>query len=274
MNYLEKSEAFRKSLLNEEKKAIEILKQFPEGKMEINHQFKQNKDYCFFRVKNDDGTRTSITRDSEAIRQMSLKKYYEIKLDLIRINLNKVEMIMANFEDYSHNAIIKKLPPEILPFINHGSTMNLRLPSDPILHDKINAWLNTPYKRNPAFPEELKHTASDGTLLRSKSEIVIYEKLLAAGTAFKVEFPVTIGGREYYPDFTIMRADGKIMYWEHCGLMCDPDYAAGVKKKLSIYEKAGITIWDNLILTFDDPDGNLDVRIIESEIRNKLLINS
>ena len=44
------------------------------------------------------------------------------------------------------------------------------------------------------------------------------------------------------------------------------------KSKLDIYESLGIVPWDNLIVTYDSKDGNLDLRIIESEINNKLII--
>ncbi|MCQ4635662.1 hypothetical protein NE619_02885 [Anaerovorax odorimutans] len=43
------------------------------------------------------------------------------------------------------------------------------------------------------------------------------------------------------------------------------------KWKLAMYEKAGIVPWKNLIVTYDDENGNLDARIIEAEIINKLL---
>lgn len=38
-----------------------------------------------------------------------------------------------------------------------------------------------------------------------------------------------------------------------------------------MYEKAGIVPWDNLIVTYDGADGNLNLAIVESEIKNKLL---
>lgn len=43
------------------------------------------------------------------------------------------------------------------------------------------------------------------------------------------------------------------------------------KRKMEIYETAGIVPWDNLIVTYGDINGNIDVRAIESELRSKLL---
>ncbi|MCI8609744.1 MAG: hypothetical protein HFE73_08885 [Firmicutes bacterium] len=43
------------------------------------------------------------------------------------------------------------------------------------------------------------------------------------------------------------------------------------KWKLSMYEKAGIVPWKNLIITYNDSQGNINMKIVESEIVNKLL---
>ena len=36
-----------------------------------------------------------------------------------------------------------------------------------------------------------------------------------------------------------------------------------------MYESVGVVPWKNLIVTYDDEDGNINVGIIESEIKNK-----
>ena len=74
------------------------------------------------------------------------------------------------------------------------------------------------------------------------------------------------------PDFTIIRArDGKIIYWEHCGMMDDPGYRARNKKKLKEYEEAGIVPWDNLIVTYDTIEGGLRGDLVEAMIKCWLL---
>ena len=81
-----------------------------------------------------------------------------------------------------------------------------------------------------------------------------------------------IDGYKFAPDFTIMRKrDGKLFYWEYCGLPHDEEYMRRHKWKLSMYEKAGIVPWDNLIVTYGDRKANVDMRIVESEIMNKLI---
>ena len=69
-----------------------------------------------------------------------------------------------------------------------------------------------------------------------------------------------------------MRADGKLFIWEHEGLMNQQQYARRQRQKAEIFEMLGFHPWDNMIVTYDTGDGNVDLRIIESEIQNKLLI--
>ena len=44
-----------------------------------------------------------------------------------------------------------------------------------------------------------------------------------------------------------------------------------IARALEMYEKAGIVPWDNLIVTYGDRKANVDMRIVESEIMNKLI---
>ena len=39
---------------------------------------------------------------------------------------------------------------------------------------------------------------------------------------------------------------------------------------MQIYAEAGITPWKNLIVTYDDENGLLDLRTVESEIINRI----
>ena len=81
------------------------------------------------------------------------------------------------------------------------------------------------------------------------------------------------GNKENYSfssDFTILTRNG-LWYWEHAGKVNDPGYLRKHKWKLSMYERAGIFPWKNLIVTYDDENGGIDTRVIESEIKNKLL---
>lgn len=74
----------------------------------------------------------------------------------------------------------------------------------------------------------------------------------------------------FAPDFTILTRKGQI-WWEHCGRVDDPNYMRKHNWKIHMYEKAGIVPWKNLIVTYDDENGNFDSQLVEAEIVNKIL---
>ena len=54
--------------------------------------------------------------------------------------------------------------------------------------------------------------------------------------------------------------------------MCirDRKYMERHKRKLEIYERADIVPWKNLIVTYDDQYGNINMNVVESEIKCKI----
>jgi hypothetical protein len=117
----------------------------------------------------------------------------------------------------------------------------------------------------------LIHRTERGDLVRSKSELVIADKLYARRIEYAYEQPLILpGGRVRYPDFTITdHARGTTFYWEHLGLLDDPNYRARWEKKRLEYSEAGIRSWKEgggatgmLIETRDNLGGGLDSALI------------
>ncbi len=73
--------------------------------------------------------------------------------------------------------------------------------------------------------KNLIHQASDGKMLRSKSELLIYQRLIDKNLNPLYEKKLTIKEVEKLPDFTIENEEsGEIYYWEHCGMLFDEEY--------------------------------------------------
>ncbi|MXY52827.1 MAG: AAA family ATPase [Gammaproteobacteria bacterium] len=113
----------------------------------------------------------------------------------------------------------------------------------------------------------LIHRTENGDLVRSKSEVIIADKLYSRGIDYAYEQPLRLpSGRVRYPDFTITDyAMGITFYWEHLGLLNDPGYRARWKRKRAEYTAAGIRPWQRgddaehvLIETQDGPEGGID----------------
>jgi hypothetical protein len=88
----------------------------------------------------------------------------------------------------------------------------------------------------------LVHLTGNGVLVRSKNEVIVASILdeFAPG-AWSYEQPLR--GRDgvtRYPDFTVLREDGRVVYWEHLGMLGDPGYAAAWKRKKQWYADLGV----------------------------------
>jgi len=120
----------------------------------------------------------------------------------------------------------------------------------------------------------LIHLTSRGEAVRSKSEVIIANLLHAKKIDYHYEYPLELGGMVKYPDFTIEDDDtGITYYWEHCGLLHDPDYLRRWEEKKQWYAEHNILSFEEgggsngtLIETRDTPKGGIDTPQIETLI--------
>jgi hypothetical protein len=102
------------------------------------------------------------------------------------------------------------------------------------------------------FDGNLIHVATNGVMVRSKNELIVAD-ILEKIVPGKWRYEVLITGEDgkwCRPDFTISRASGIPVYWEHLGMMNQPSYAQRWTEKLEWY-------CDNGILPVFDPQGRL-----------------
>lgn len=134
---------------------------------------------------------------------------------------------------------------------------------------------------NERFLEDgLIHRTKRGDLVRSKSEVIIANELLAQGVdRYEYEAPLVLSnGETRYPDFMIINDDsGERFYWEHLGLLHNPDYAARWERKLAAYRAACILPYEDgggktgtLIITRDDEAGGINAQAIATLITDVL----
>lgn len=89
--------------------------------------------------------------------------------------------------------------------------------------------------------KNLIHQASDGKMLRSKSELMIYQRLIDNNLNPLYEKRLTIKEVEKLPDFTIENEEsGEVYYWEHCGMLFDDEYKQRWEEKYQWYKENDI----------------------------------
>jgi hypothetical protein len=134
------------------------------------------------------------------------------------------------------------------------------------------------------FERNLIHCASDGQMLRSKSEVIIYQALLHYDKKPIYEYRLELNGVVKRPDFYINDAESGInYYWEHLGMLSDPNYKHNWEQKLQWYKQNDILPYDEnedggengtLIITEDDANGAISVKSITEKIEKIFDIQS
>ena len=132
----------------------------------------------------------------------------------------------------------------------------------------LKSWLNQEYTPK-SFQEGTAEIYSDrGERVRSKSEKIIADKLYHLGIPYKYEAPLNLKGLGIiHPDFTIMdMKNRREVYWEHCGIMDNSEYAERAVARINQYERNGLHLGERLILTFETGNTPLDIRVLDKII--------
>lgn len=244
-----------------------ILRKMPEGKLLVQ---KNRAGFQFIHETNKSGygekdcrIRTSIGKDKNMIYKLARKKSLEISTDLLLHEIDTIKRHLKKHVEPSYSNILSMLPKHMQSLPLEAFFPELKMHRD---------WASADYKINTYKNEEKIHITSRGQRMRSKSEVFIAEKLYQFGIPFRYDELIYFEGRWYSPDFTFPEINGKKWYWEHCGMMSDLFYRSDNQRKIAQYERMGITPWDNLIITYDTVDGGINLAVIESEIKSKLII--
>ncbi len=193
----------------------------------------------------------------------------DVKREIAESNAKVIASIKDKYRDINGAEIIS-LMQEKYPRIDHNDIV-IAVTELEAESNKPSQWVLSDYIQSDYKPEEKIHSTSRDLKVRSKSELIICEMFYVYGIEFRYEEVIYLNGHRLIPDFTIRRkSDGKIFYWEHCGMMDKPRYRKRYFEKRDLYELCDIVPWDNLILTYDI-DGSIDSKYIEAIIKTILL---
>ena len=259
-------------LLDELKKRLENceaeLAVCPEGEL---YQVRRGGKTEFYRATRESGNhrvRNSLRSEPEVAAALARKVYLREECRRLRDDISFLQKIMMRRAGMSTENILADLPARFktLPKEWFLGSQNMAGMSE------ADRWAAEPYRQSDYKPEEKSKITSKGLRVRSMAEVVCCERYYYHDVPFRYEAVLEVGGYTFAPDITAMRRrDSKIFYHEHCGLPHVPEYWRKHKWKLEVYEKAGIVPWDNLIVTYGDSNGYVDVREIEAAIVNRLL---
>lgn len=204
---------------------------------------------------------------SEKFKRLIQAAYKFWILKIIKKDIQVLTKALNDLIPYDNAHIIGHLSPCVrdLPFQYSFNTCI----------GKLYSWAKEEYEHNPLpFPDRII-LAEDGTRVRSKSECIIYNMLLAAGIPFRydplLEFTIinAYGQKETItksPDFQIILPDGSFILIEHAGLLSSHKYVTDLAEKLQIYQLNNYILGYTLFVTSDTIDGGIDSKQINKII--------
>ena len=197
-----------------------------------------------------------------------------LTVDVLEENIERINELMERFKHYDINTIINQLSRAYKEAIKEiGETDFAKPLPEPVEEIDSSIPSENPYNR-----KDLVFPLSNGIMVRSKSEAIIGEFLLAAGIPFRYEKALDLvcvyedeaGFKQtsierIFPDFTIFLPNGNIIIWEHEGRVDKMDYRKRNMRKMMLYFENGFYVPHNMIITMEgngnafDPDAALRI---------------
>lgn len=230
---------------------VEIQK-LPEGKLICS----RNRNY--YKWYQSDGTNQIYISKKERhlAEKLAVKKYLSVRLK------NKLQEKKAADSYLKHCNINASLEENQL--MNTPGYQELLSPIFSSKSKELLEWMNAPYEKLEKYPEQLIHKTYSGISVRSKSESLIAMFLFKNKIPFRYECALQLGEVVFYPDFTIRHPEtGEVFYWEHFGLMDNPNYIRNANSKLQLYTSNGIIPTIQLITTYETKENPLNSEMVE-----------
>lgn len=193
------------------------------------------------------------------IKQLAQKTYNQ---DLLDIYKKQLELISKFNEEIDFNADIKA-------FLNL-SNCRRQMVEPFVLSDEmfVSKWYEEKMQlignKPNDYPNNYFIMTEHGEIVRSKSEKIIADKLFYKKIPYVYECPLLLqDGSVVYPDFTLLNIKKREeVYFEHFGLMDNPDYSRNAIEKIYRYEQNGYLLGKNLLVDFETKNFSVDTNHI------------
>ena len=202
--------------------------------------------------------------DMDRVYSIAQKSYNQKAIDEI---LSELEAISTCLKEYQPDKIC-----EITESM-HPSRKQLICPIFLSLEDYIERWIKEEYDKKEISETVPEYYSENGVRVRSKSEIIIANKLEKFEIPYRYEFPIYFkSGICVHPDFYCLNCrTRKEIVWEHFGMMDNVEYTNNAIHKIDEYEKNGFWQGINFITTFESGAKPINVNLVEQIIERYLI---
>ena len=227
----------------------------PEGWINVKHQ--KDKAY-YYQGRASEKEKYLGPNDKSLIKELTQKDYLKRVLKEAKLELAAIEKMQKLYPETLVEDLFNRLPESHKAY---AQPIN-------ICDDEFAAkWMATPYKKKPFKKDTTEFYTLKHERVRSKSEVIIADRLRAKGIPYRYECPLKVGNKIIHPDFSILRmSDRRVLYHEHCGKMGDPKYAEDMLIRAKDYNNAGIILGDRLFYTFESETTPLDITLLDNII--------
>jgi len=246
-------------------------KEYPAGHLRISVE-KANKGETrvkyYHRQSKEDHNGTYISRNNIKLAQHLAQKDYDQKViraaeqELKIIERRKMDSLRYTIED-----IYESIHPE---------RQKLVAPLKKTDEIYVAEWKAIEYKGKQFDDNAPEHYTAKGERVRSKSEVIIANMLENEGVPYRYEFPLVFDEnrssiKQVYPDFTVLNIRERTeYYWEHFGMMDNPEYAKSAVRKIFTYQQNGMLLGKKLIATFETSNTAINTHVITQIIQEYL----
>lgn len=210
-----------------------------------------------------------LSKENQDLAQnLALQEYNRKLLVEVDAEIEILKNIKENWQDDGIQEIYKKLPkgkqilctPVILPDENY-----------------ISIWKNKTYTGKQFSSEKEDFITAKGERVRSKSEVILADTLTRFRIPYRYEFPLSVylknGEKiEIYPDFCCLNVRTRQeFFWEHLGMVDNPEYAETAVNKILTYRNNGFFEGENILYSYETSKTPISSKSIEVLIKKYLI---
>ncbi|WP_143084986.1 hypothetical protein [Pseudobutyrivibrio sp. OR37] len=186
----------------------------------------------------------------------------------INTRFNRLDSLLSYYSNNRISDLYSKLSPERRALIE-----STYLDDENYIKQWQELYANKDDEYISKYPIETQYYTEKGEHVRSKSEMIIADKLSKAGVPYVYEPACDLNKKGLHPDFAVLNITTRETYfYEHFGMMDKPEYATAAIRKIAKYRELGYEYGQKLLFTFETGGDGLSIKdlkiIIEKYLRN------
>ena len=272
MNYfeeiLENKLSEEKALCKKLKRRYERLSRYEGVRLDYHFCKEKERGAYYLHERGESYNQRTYCGKSQAKKVANIQEYRYLK-EAIRIcekNIKSISQLLTNYHS--------PYPDDVAPLLSRAYQDQSQSKEWLFGACRTDKWLKkkTEFRENyfsahpVSHPENLTQLTVDGTATRSKSEVNIYDFLYSIGCKIIYEMPVFIDDTWYVADFLVLLPNGAEIIIEHMGMTHVHSYMDYKSNIIEKFIRSGWVPNVNLIVTYDDVNGSIDMQAIARQI--------